>query len=276
MKIIAPAKLNLFLHITGRRSDGYHNLQTVFQFIDFYDELEIAVRDDEQIIPHFQIPGVPLGDDLVTRAAKLLQAKLSTTLGADLYLKKNLPSGAGIGGGSSDAASALLALNQLWHIGLSQDSLMQLGLQLGADVPIFIYGHAAWAEGVGEALKPIDLPEPWYVLLNPNCPVSTKEIFQHPDLTRDADPITIRDFLEGRAENHCQPLVERLYPQVARALRILGEHGPACMSGTGSSVFLTCSDIHHAQKVVDKLPSDLNARIVKGLNQSPVMGWLKI
>lgn len=271
MEILAPAKLNLFLHITGRRPDGYHQLQTVFQFIDFCDRLSIECRDDGKIISYFQIPGLDMGQDLVSQAAHRLQQASQCSLGADLYLEKHIPTGAGLGGGSSDAAATLMALNRIWQLNWSQDQLMELGLGLGADVPIFIYGQAAWAEGVGEQLQALKLAEPWYVLICPECPVSTKEIFTHPDLTRDADPITIRDFLDGIGENHCQTIVETLYAPVAQALAALGQFGEARMSGTGSSVFLACEDENHAQRVMASLTKEFNVRIVKGLNQSPAL-----
>ena len=218
----APAKLNLWLHITGRRADGYHELETVFQFLDHGDELSYALRDDGQICLHSDIQGVPHDSNLIVRAARLLQAQSGTTLGADIWLHKVLPMGGGIGGGSSDAATTLLGLAHLWQLDWDEDRLAALGLTLGADVPVFVRGHAAFAQGVGEQLTPVDPAEPWYVVLVPQMSVSTAEIFSHPELTRDSLPLKMRPVPEGNSRNDCQPVVEQRYPEVRNALNSLG------------------------------------------------------
>ncbi len=270
----APAKLNLFLHITGRRADGYHELQTVFQFLDYGDELRFTVRDDGVIRALHHLPGVTSDQDLTVRAARLLQESTGNSLGADIELTKRLPIGGGLGGGSSDAATTLVALNHLWKLKLSVDELAKLGLKLGADVPVFVHGQAAWAEGVGERLTPVDLPEPWYVVIAPPCRVSTGEIFAAADLTRDAKPITIRDFLAGQGGNDCEALVSRRYPEVAQALQWLAGHAPARMTGTGGCVFAAFPDEpaarRAAQQFTEQRPDSGQALIAQGLNLSPL------
>lgn len=270
----APAKLNLFLHITGRRADGYHTLQTVFQFLDYADELHFTVREDGVLRATHRLPGIAPQHDLTLRAAQLLQTTAQTRLGADIALTKRLPIGGGLGGGSSDAATTLLALNQLWALGFSRKELATLGLQLGADVPVFLHGQAAWAESVGEELTPLALEEPWYAVIVPPVEVSTREIFADPDLTRATPPITIRDFLQGRGGNDCEALVSRRYPMVAEALRWLGAYGRARMTGTGACVFAVCQDQAQARLIVDQLgreqPSTWRAFAAQGLNQSPL------
>ncbi|MBI3343382.1 MAG: 4-(cytidine 5'-diphospho)-2-C-methyl-D-erythritol kinase [Gammaproteobacteria bacterium] len=270
----APAKLNLFLHITGRRADGYHELQTVFQFLDYGDELRFTVRDDGVIRALHNLPGVASEQDLTVRAARLLKENTGTSLGADIELAKRLPIGGGLGGGSSDAATTLVALNHLWKLGLSVDELAKLGLRLGADVPVFIHGRAAWAEGVGERLTPMQLEEPWYVVIAPPCRVSTGEIFASPDLTRDAKPITIRGFLAGKGGNDCEVLVCQRYPEVAQALRWLGGHASARMTGTGSCVFAAFPDEMSARRVAGQFiaerPDGGQAFVAQGLNLSPL------
>lgn len=270
----APAKLNLFLHITGRRADGYHELQTVFQFLDYGDELRFTVRDNGVIRALHNLPGVISEQDLTVRAARLLKENTGTSLGADIELTKRLPIGGGLGGGSSDAATTLVALNYLWKLELSMDELAKLGLRLGADVPVFVHGRAAWGEGVGERLTPMDLPEPWYLIIAPPCRVSTGEIFASPDLTRDAKPITIRDFLAGKGGNDCEVLVCRRYPEVAQALRWLGGHASARMTGTGSCVFAAFPDETSARRVAGQFiaerPDGGQALVAQGLNLSPL------
>ena len=270
----APAKLNLFLHITGRRADGYHELQTVFQFLDYGDELRFTVRDDGVIHALHNLPGVTSEQDLTVRAAQLLKENTGTSRGADIELTKRLPIGGGLGGGSSDAATTLVALNHLWKLGLSVDELAKLGLRLGADVPVFVHGRAAWGEGVGERLTPMQLEEPWYVVIVPSCRVSTGEIFASPDLTRDAKPITIRDFLAGKGGNDCEVLVCQRYPEVAQALRWLGGHASARMTGTGSCVFAAFPDEASARRVAGQFiaerPDGGQALVAQGLNLSPL------
>ena len=214
----APAKLNLLLHVTGRRADGYHELQTVFQFLDHADRLYFSVRDDGEIRRHGGPASVAPSADLCVRAAGLLQAHAEVVQGVDIYNKKVLPAGGGLGGGSSDAATTLWALNHLWGLELDSGELAGLGLQLGADVPVFLHGRAAWAEGVGEILTPINLPEPWFLVLNPNVSVSTAAVFSDAELTRDTPRMTIRAFLSGDGRNDCEAVVRRRYPEVAAAL----------------------------------------------------------
>ncbi len=267
----APAKLNLFLHVTGRREDGYHRLQTIFQFLDYGDRLRFTLREDGDIRRVQPLPGVSEAADLTVRAARLLQAESGTPKGADIELDKRLPMGGGLGGGSSDAATTLVALNRLWGTGLDEDALAGLGLRLGADVPVFVRGRAAWAEGVGEVLEPVNLPEPWYVVLCPPVHVSTAEVFADPRLRRDCPPITIRDFLEGRAtENVCEPLVRARHPEVDAALRALAAHGPARMTGTGACVFAALESEAAARLTWQKLSGNWKGFVVKGVNRSPL------
>ncbi|MEO5702277.1 MAG: 4-(cytidine 5'-diphospho)-2-C-methyl-D-erythritol kinase [Gammaproteobacteria bacterium] len=270
----APAKLNLFLHITGRRADGYHELQTVFQFLDYADELRCTLRHDGSINLAALLPNVAPEHNLVTRAARLLQTETATTLGADIELTKRIPIGGGLGGGSSDAATALVALNQIWGLNLPLDELARLGLHLGADVPVFVYGHAAWAEGVGERLTPISLDEPWYVVVAPPCAVSTQAIFSSPDLTRDTKPITIADFLAGKGVNDCATLVCRRYPEVAEALHWLEKFAKARMTGTGGCVFATFEDEARARFIAQQFAKEHSAAwqvfAARGMNRSPL------
>ncbi len=271
----APAKLNLMLRIVGRRGDGYHLLQTVFQFIDLADQLRFAVRNDGRITRSRKLDGVDEDADLVIRAARLLQADTGITSGVEIELRKSIPMGAGLGGGSSDAATTMLALNRLWGLGLSVERLAELGLQLGADVPVFIHGVAAWAEGVGEKLEPVSLPAPWYLLLFPSCHVSTAEIFSDPELTRDSPRITIADFFAGSRENHCLPIVCKRHPEVAEAIGWLKQFGDARLTGTGAAVFASFSSEEEAKEVLDKLPGHMNGVVVRGLNISPVLDVLR-
>ncbi len=267
----APAKLNLFLHITGRRDDGYHLLQTVFQFVDFGDEICICLREDGQIRRLSELDGVPADSDLVVRAARLLQEKTGTGQGAEISVDKRLPMGGGLGGGSSDAATVLVALNRLWDCKLDEDALAELGLGLGADVPVFIREQAAWAEGVGEHLTPVSLPEPWFVVLCPPISVSTAEVFSAAQLRRDCPAITIRDFLAGGAvENVCEPLVRQQYPEVDAALRALGAHAPARMTGTGACVFAPFESEAVARRVFAELSASWPGFVARGCNVSPL------
>lgn len=266
----APAKLNLMLRVTGRRADGYHELQTVFQFIDLLDRLRIRVRGDGEIRRLTPVAGVPEQSDLIVRAARLLQTESGGGLGADIEIEKQIPQGGGLGGGSSDAATTLVALNRLWGLGWSNERLMALGLSLGADVPVFIGGRAAWAEGVGERLQPIDLPEPWYCVLRPACHVSTAEVFGDPDLTRDSGKITIRDFLAGTGGNDTQAVVEHRYPRVAEALAHLGQFGVAKLTGTGACIFAEFADQAAAARPLQGLPAGCEGWAVKGRNRSPL------
>jgi 4-diphosphocytidyl-2-C-methyl-D-erythritol kinase len=264
----APAKLNLWLHIIGRRADGYHELETVFQFLDHGDELSFAVRDDGVIRLHTEIEAVPHDSNLIVRAARKLQEQSGTTLGADIWLTKVLPMGGGIGGGSSDAATTLLALAHLWQLDWDEDRLAALGLSLGADVPVFVRGHAAFAQGVGEQLTPVDPEEPWYVVLVPQVSVSTVEIFSHPQLTRDSLPLKMRPVPEGNSRNDCQPVVEQSYPEVRNALNSLGKFTEARLTGTGSCVFGAFPSKAEADKVLALLSATQTGFVAKGSNVS--------
>jgi len=264
----APAKLNLWLHIIGRRADGYHELETVFQFLDHGDELSFAVRDDGVIRLHTEIEAVPHDSNLIVRAARKLQEQSGTGLGADIWLSKVLPMGGGIGGGSSDAATTLLALAHLWQLDWDEDRLAALGLSLGADVPVFVRGHAAFAQGVGEQLTPVDPEEPWYVVLVPQVSVSTVEIFSHPQLTRDSLPLKMRPVPEGNSRNDCQPVVEQSYPEVRNALNSLGKFTEARLTGTGSCVFGAFPSKAEADKVLALLSATQTGFVAKGSNVS--------
>lgn len=271
----APAKLNLILHITGRREDGYHLLQTVFQFIDFSDSLDFALRNDGVISRRSNWHGVAETDDLIVRAAKALQLESSCQQGVDIHLEKKLPAGGGLGGGSSDAATTLVALNQLWDLGLSVDQLVDIGLKLGADVPVFMRGKAAWAEGIGEKLTPIDPRESWYLVIKPDCCISTVEVFNSSDLTRNTPPIRIRDFLRDGGHNDCESVVKNLYPEVAEALDWLGQLSDARMTGTGSCVFAGFDNQQQAESAYEKLPQGWEGFVAKGLNHSPLLTRLE-
>lgn len=266
----APAKLNLFLHVVGQRADGYHLLQTVFRFIDHGDSLRFQHRADGHIHLANPIPGVPEESDLTVRAARLLQAETACTQGATLYLDKRLPMGGGLGGGSSDAATVLVALNHLWQLGLSRARLQTLGLQLGADVPVFIYGRNAFAEGVGEALQEIALPDAWYVVLEPPVQVPTPGIFRSPDLCRSTPLLAARTWRPGVGHNDLQPVAVSLYPVVGEYLDWLGKHGPAMMTGSGACVFAPFPDQASAQQVLAVLPASMKGWLARGLAAHPL------
>jgi 4-diphosphocytidyl-2-C-methyl-D-erythritol kinase len=268
----APAKLNLFLHVTGRRADGYHLLQTVFQILDYGDELWFEPREDGEIRPLYRMPGVDPETDLICRAARLLQRLRPGSSGADIHLNKRLPMGGGLGGGSSDAATTLVALNELWGLGLSTDQLAVLGLELGADVPVFIRGQTAWAEGVGEVLMPVELDEHWYLVVAPPITVSTAEIFSAPELIRDTPAITIRDFLKGHSVgNSLQPVVEERYPPVRQALDWLSGHARARMTGSGACVFARFETREQAEAVLGQMPGEWQGFVARGVNRSPLL-----
>jgi 4-diphosphocytidyl-2-C-methyl-D-erythritol kinase len=266
----APAKLNLFLHVTGRRADGYHLLQTVFQFLDCGDDLEFSVRTDGRILRPAGPDGIAEDDDLTCRAARALQAATGTRLGAEIRLRKRIPLGAGLGGGSSDAATTLVALNRLWDTGLDQARLATVGLALGADVPVFIHGHAAWAEGVGEQLHDVTLPEPWYLVATPPVAVSTREIFAAPELRRECAPATLADFLAGRCSNVCEPVTFARYPEVQRAYQALSRFGTARMTGTGASCFVAFDSRDAARHAQEQLPREWTSFVARALNRSPL------
>lgn len=270
----APAKLNLTLRILGRRADGYHRLQTLFQFLDVGDDLHLTVRPDGQIRLLIPVPGVPDEENLVVRAARLLQAVTGCQLGVDLRLDKRLPQGGGLGGGSSDAATTLVALNQLWGTGLGEDELAELGLALGADVPVFVRGRAAWGEGVGERLTPVMVPECWFLVLTPPCLVTTADVFRHPKLTRNSPSITIADFISGDDRNDCLEVVRGGYPPVARAIDWLDGFARARLTGTGACVFASFNSRAEAEAVLLQAPAELPGFVARGLNRSPLLGRL--
>ena len=274
LSLPAPAKLNLFLHITGRRKDGYHLLQTLFQFLDYGDTLHFTPRDDGQIRLTSELPGVAAEDNLIVRAARSLQQASGTRLGADIRLDKRLPMGGGIGGGSSDAATTLLGLDRLWNTRLGEDRLAELGLQLGADVPVFVRGRAAWAEGVGEQLTPVEVDEPWYLVVAPACQVSTAEIFSDERLTRDTPAITLAAFREHGGRNDCLPVVTARYPEIRNTLILLNKFCEAKMTGTGSCLFGAFPNEREADKVRARLPATLQAFVAKGCNTSPLHALL--
>jgi 4-diphosphocytidyl-2-C-methyl-D-erythritol kinase len=305
--IPAPAKLNLFLHVTGRRADGYHLLQTVFRFIDLNDRLDIDVRTDGQICRESDMPGVPHDEDLVVRAAKALQGATGCSLGAQIHLRKAIPSGGGLGGGSSDAATVLIALNRLWKTGLSRIALMRIGLRLGADVPVFIFGQNAFAQGIGEDLEAIELPARSYIVIQPTQNVPTLGVFQDPDLTRNTDPVKIMDFsgmmlgtarLFDQFRNDLQPVVLRRYPVVRQAFDWCGSAGlDVRMTGSGACLFAeftqkSDADLAH-QKMIAKMHSDFSeslrvkvphaevpefiqsVSVCDGLQEHPLRDWIE-
>ena len=273
MIVAAPAKLNLFLHITGQRPDGYHLLQTVFQFVDYGDELEFALRQDGEIHRLSELAGVAPEQDLVVRAARALQQASGTALGTDINVTKNLPMGGGLGGGSSDAATVLLALNKLWNVGFDLDRLAEIGLSLGADVPVFVRGVACWAEGVGDIITPIQIAEPWYVILSPAVEVNTAKLFSHSRLTRDCSPCKIRDLETGLSNtqfgNVFQPLVREMYAEVDQALNYLSQFTEAKLTGTGACVFGAFENEEMAREAFAKRPKEIAGFVAKGLNKSP-------
>ncbi len=271
----APAKLNLFLHIVGRRSDGYHELQTCFQFVDLCDDISLTVREDGEIRRLRGAAGVVEESDLCVRAARSLKAAAGGRLGADIDVVKRIPMGAGLGGGSSDAATCLVALNRLWGLNLGVEELAALGLKLGADVPVFVHGRAAWAEGVGERLVPLVPPiapaERNYLIIKPNVFVGTAEVFRDPELTRNSPPITIHGFLASGGRNDCLGVVRRRYPEVARALDWLSAYGTARLTGTGACVFVDVDSIERGHEIARNVPPEWEAFVVRGLNDSPLL-----
>ncbi|MEE9351437.1 MAG: 4-(cytidine 5'-diphospho)-2-C-methyl-D-erythritol kinase [Thiotrichaceae bacterium] len=273
----APAKLNLFLHITGQREDGYHLLQTVFQFLDYSDEISLTLNNTgkiSRILSHPLMSNISEDDDLTIKAARLLQQETGSAKGVDVGVDKILPMGGGLGGGSSDAATVLLGCNQLWKCGLSRNELAEMGLQLGADVPVFIHGFSAWAEGVGEQLTPIEPSEDWYVVIRPNVSISTVEIFRQEGLTRDCQPLTIAHFLQGHGINVLESEVRKLSPEVDEALNWLSSYSPARLTGSGSCIFSAVSDKQAAEKILAKLPKKWKGFVAKGMNVSPVESFL--
>lgn len=269
----APAKVNLFLHIVGRRADGYHLLQTVFRFLDFGDELRFSPREDGEIVLATPLPGVPLEADLTVRAARLLRDATGIDAGVTISLTKRLPMGGGLGGGSSDAATTLLALNTLWGCGLSSAELQHLGLSLGADVPIFVHGRSCFAEGVGERFTDLVLPPAWYLVTVPGVGVPTAEIFRAPDLRRDTPAIAPADWRPGMGGNDLEPVACRLYPEVARHLEWLRARGPArmsAMSGSGACCFAEFATEIEARAALAELPQGMKGFVARGLDIHPV------
>lgn len=279
LTVPAPAKLNLCLNITGRRADGYHELQTMFQLLDVGDTLHFSHDKQLNVSPDF--PNLKMEDNLVYRAAAALKKATDYQGGANIVLDKQLPMGGGIGGGSSNAATTLLALNQLWQTQLNIDSLADIGRQLGADVPVFVRGHSAWAEGVGEVLEPVELPEKYFFVLIPPCHVSTAEIFSHSELTRSNSPITMSAFFQGAKLNVCQTVVRKLYPDVDKALVWLENLAPAQLTGTGCCVFASFDNAEQATAVLQQLPQKMKETgfkgfVAKGVNRSSAYEALQL
>ncbi|RUR34023.1 4-(cytidine 5'-diphospho)-2-C-methyl-D-erythritol kinase [Vreelandella andesensis] len=273
----APAKLNRMLHIVGRRQDGYHELQTLFQLIDLCDYLTFMPRNDSAITLSNDLSGVAHNDNLIVRAAQLLQQASGTHQGVSVTIEKNLPMGGGLGGGSSNAATTLVGLNHLWKLGLSNATLAKLGLTLGADVPVFVHGHSAWAEGVGEKLTSVTLDTPWFVVIHPGVSVSTPAIFQDPELTRDSLPITMARALQGGApewRNDCEAIVKRRYPPIAEALNWLTQHAPSRLTGTGACLFAAFDSQLAAQAVAQMAGQHWYSWVARGLNTSPLQDAL--
>jgi len=270
----APAKLNLMLHITGQRADGYHELQTVFQFLDYGDELKFEPAQDGKIERRHGTEAVPAEEDLVVLAARSLQQASGCRQGVKIDVNKRLPMGGGLGGGSSDAATTLHALNRIWGIDFDQTTLAEIGLGLGADVPVFVNGFSAFAEGIGELLTPIEPEQPWYLVVTPQVHVSTNEIFQDLELTRDSPAIKICDLPRTGWTNVCVPIVVKHYPQVGEALEFLEQYARARMSGTGASVFAAFPSKEEALAVAVKLPGGWASFIAKGTNKSPLLTFL--
>jgi 4-diphosphocytidyl-2-C-methyl-D-erythritol kinase len=271
----APAKLNLFLHVVGRRRDGYHLLQTAFRLIDCCDWLRFTPREDGEIRLTRAIPGIAESDDLAVRAARLLQAEGGATAGVEIDIEKHIPVGGGLGGGSSDCATTLAALNRLWRLCLPQEKLAEMALALGADVPFFLFGRNAFAEGVGERLTPLELPDAWYVVLVPPVAVSTREIFGSPELTRNSKPIKISRFSAGFGRNDLEPVVCRRYAQVAAHLEWLGQFGDARMSGSGACVFVEFAAEREARSVLSRMPADMGGFVARGLDRPPLAALLE-
>jgi len=288
LSLPAPAKLNLFLHITGRRADGYHELQTLFQLLDYSDTLHFSRREDTAITLTPAIAGVAYEDNLIIKAAVALKNYIVTKSsssdqlnlpGIDIQLDKKLPLGGGLGGGSSDAATTLVALNHLWDAGLNSKELCEIGVGLGADVPVFINGHSAWAEGIGERLQPIELTQQWYLIIKPNCHVSTVDVFSREELTRDTLAIKVALFFEQGGKNDCQNVVCKVYPEVRQAIDWLSRFADAKLTGTGACVFAAFSDESEARAVLRQASALSEEKVwvcfvAKGINESPVLALL--
>jgi len=267
----APAKLNLFLHITGRRSDGYHEIQTVFQLLDWGDVLNFSVTKDGRIGRRNELPGIPETEDLSLRAARLLQGVSGSRRGVEIALDKRIPPGSGLGGGSSDAATVLHALNVLWDCGLSIAELAELGLSLGADVPVFVHGQSAWAEGIGERLTPLSLGDTWYVLVFPEISISTAEVFRDPGLKCDRSPVGFSSSATGLTGNDCEPVVLKLYPRMQEIMQELSCWGVPRLTGTGSCIFIVCNGKNQADDTTRQLKCRYNVRAVRGVDRSSLL-----
>jgi len=266
---LSPAKLNLFLHVTGRRPDGYHSLQTVFQLLNWGDDMRFEWQESPGITLSGDTDDIAPENNLILRAAKLISP---SDQGAHIHVRKRIPRGGGLGGGSSNAATTLLALNRLWELGLSLDALLDFGETMGADVPVFIQGQSAWAEGIGEELTPVSLPKRWFVVAQPDCMVSTAEIFAHPELTRQTPPITVQAFFSGAGRNDLQPVVESRYPEVQRAVEWLKKHSPdARMTGSGACVFASLESEQEAHDIAAQAPAGLAVIVAEGLERLPDM-----
>ena len=270
----APGKLNLFLHVVGRRSDGYHLLQTAFRLVDRADRIGVRVRADGQILRARELPGIAATDDLCLRAAKALKEFSGTPLGAEVILEKILPIGGGMGGGSSDAATVLIVFNRLWELGLPRAELLNLAVGLGADVPVFVFGGNALAEGIGERLSELSLRPAWYLVLTPQVSVSTKEIFTHPALTRDGKTLKLPPFFAGQGRNDLEPVACGLYPAVAEHLAWLRQHGEAGMTGSGACVFAGYASESLARAVHVQLPPNMRGFVTRGLERHPLADWI--
>ncbi len=270
----APAKLNLFLHIVARREDGCHVLQSLVQFIDFCDQLSFSIRSDGEIQCENSNDTILQHEDLSVRAAMLLRQSCAIKQGVTIKIKKTIPLGAGLGGGSSDAATTLLALNRMWHCRLELKELEHLAGQLGADVPVFVRGAASWVEGTGELLEPVTLPEPWYVMVFPGVSLNTRKMFAHPDLTRDCTPITIREFTRQRTCNVFEPIARRQHLQIERAFQWLNRYSRAKLTGSGSALFAAFDTQRQAREISASCPREFTAHAVKGLNRSPAYSLL--
>ena len=269
----APAKLNLFLHITGRRPDGYHELQTVFRLLDWGDRIRLRPRADGRVERvGMSVEGVAEADDLAVRAAKLLQSEANCRQGADIVVEKVIPTGAGLGGGSSDAATVLVALDLLWNTRLGVDRLAELGLRLGADVPVFVRGHDAWATGLGEKLTPVELPPAWYLIVHPGVHAATAKLFQAPDLTRDSPPATISDFVAGRlGGNAFEAVLRRLEPDVDAVFQALQPWASPRLTGSGSAVFVECATRAQAEALLPRVPAYCRSWVVQSAARSPLL-----
>ncbi|WP_369788174.1 4-(cytidine 5'-diphospho)-2-C-methyl-D-erythritol kinase [Rouxiella sp. WC2420] len=266
----SPAKLNLFLYITGQRPDGYHDLQTLFQFVDYGDRLAFTVRDDAKITLTPSVEGVPDEQNLIVRAAKMLQQRLPAPRGADILLEKRLPMGGGLGGGSSNAATTLIALNMLWNAGLSDSELAELGVSLGADVPVFVMGHAAFAEGIGEVLQPVSPAEKWYLIAHPGVSIPTPAIFGDPELTRDTPKRLIDELLSATYSNDCEPIARKRFCEVEQLVSWLLEYAPTRLTGTGACVFAEFDTEASAEEVLGQAPAWINGFVARGVNVSPL------